>query len=164
MLIKIIHMTAGLLVVILFYTQAIMVLRARGQVHTLRTSHVPQIVGFARFLKILAHIATAVTILVGGYLFLKLPGIYHYWSLTKIVLFGLAIIFSTMAFRGEGSRRAQNIGLFGAAICYAAIITLLIVKPWGVIVTDPVSQPVPNNSYSSGMHLDNAARDKAQSR
>ncbi len=145
MLIKIIHMTAGSLVVILFFAQAVMVLRARGQVQTLRTSHVPQIVGFARFLKILAHIATAVTILVGCYLFLKLPGVYPYWSLIKITLFGIAIILSSIAFRGDGSKRAQNLSLLGAAICYVVMIMLLVVQPMGAIVTDPANQYVPTS-------------------
>lgn len=146
MLIKIIHMTAGMLVVVLFYAQAMMLLRRRSQVQTLRTSEVPRIIGLPRFLKIAMHICWTIVILAGIYLLLKLPGIYPYWLLAKILLFILAVIFSIFSFRGQGSKRAQNIGLLGAAICYALIILLVVIKPWGFVFTGHVNQPVPGSA------------------
>jgi uncharacterized membrane protein SirB2 len=154
MLIKIIHMTAGMLVIVLFYAQAIMLLRRRGAVQTLRTSEVPRITGLPRFLKIAMHICWTIVILAGVYLLLKLPGIYPYWLLAKILLFVLAIIFSIFSFRGQGSKQAQNIGLLGAAICYALIILLVVIKPWGFVFTGNVNQPV-SGSAGAGVAQSN---------
>ena len=142
MLIKIIHMTAGLLVIILFYAQMVLLLKRRSGVQTLRTSEVPRITGLPKFLKIAMHICWTVVILAGIYLLLKLPGIYPYWLLAKLVLFILAVVFSIYSFRGRGAQRAQNIGLLGAAICYALILFLVVVKPGGYMLTGGANQPI----------------------
>ena len=142
MLIKIIHMIAGMLVVILFYAQLGMLFSRRRAVQTLRTSEVPPIIGLPRVLKISMHICWSIVIVAGIYLLVQLPGVYPYWLLAKILVFILAIVFSIMSFRGKGSKRAQNIGLFGAAICYALIILLVAIKPWGFVLTGNVNQPV----------------------
>ena len=149
MLIKVIHVIAGMLVVVLFYAQLGMLISRRRAVQTLRTSEVPRIVGLPRVLKIAMHICWSIVILAGIYLFIKLSGIYPYWLLAKILLFIFAIIFSIMSFRGKGSRRAQNIGLFGAAICYALIILLVGIKPWGFVLTGNVNQPVSGSASAT---------------
>lgn len=149
MLVKIIHVIAGMLVVILFYAQLGMLISRRRVVQTLRTSEVPRIIGLPRVLKIAMHICWSIVILAGIYLFIKLSGIYPYWLLAKILLFIFAIIFSIMSFRGKGSQRAQNIGLFGAAICYALIILLVSIKPWGVVLTGNINQPVSGSANAT---------------
>lgn len=149
MLIKIIHVIAGLLVVILFYAQLGMLLSRRRAVQTLRTSEVPRIVGLPRVLKISMHICWSIVIVAGVYLLIQLPGVYPYWLLAKIFVFILAIIFSIMSFRGKGSQRAQNIGLFGAAICYALIILLVAIKPWGFVLTGSINQPVSGSANAA---------------
>lgn len=142
MLIKMIHMTSGLLVVILFYVQAIMLLQRRRDAAALQTDGVQPITGLAKGLKIALHICWSVLMVAGIYLLMKLPGIYPYWLMAKIGLFVVAIIFSIMSFRGKGSKHAQNIGLLGAAICYALILFLVIIKPWGYAITGGANQPV----------------------
>jgi uncharacterized membrane protein SirB2 len=142
MLVKIIHMTAGMLVIVLFYVQMLMLLIRRGGEQTLRDSNVSRMTGISRFLKISMHLCWTIVIVAGIYLLMKLPGIYPYWLLTKIGLFVFAIIFSVFSFRGKGSRRLQNIGLIGAAICYALIVGLVMVKPWGFLLTGNQNQPV----------------------
>ncbi|GAC1607679.1 MAG: hypothetical protein NVS3B3_10930 [Aquirhabdus sp.] len=150
MLIKIIHMTAGLLVVLLFYIQAIMLLLRRRSEAAFHTEGVPQIIGLAKKLKIALHICWTVLILAGLYLLVNLPGVYPYWIFAKIGLFILAVLFSILSFRGKGSTRAQNIGLFGAAICYALIVFLVSFKPWGYVMTSGANQPVAGSAALSG--------------
>ncbi len=142
MLIKIIHMTAGLLVVVLFYAQALMLLQRRRSAAAFHTEGVQPITGLAKGLKIALHISWTVAIVAGIYLLVKLPGIYPHYLIAKIALFVLAIIFSILSFRGKGSQHAQNTGLIGAAICYALILFLVIVKPGGYVLTGNVNQPV----------------------
>jgi uncharacterized membrane protein SirB2 len=142
MLIKIIHMAAGMLVVVLFYAQMMILLIRRRNGQVLHVTEVPRISGLQRILKISLHICWTIVIVAGIYLLMKLPGIYPYWLLTKIGLFVLAIIFSIFSFRGKGSLRLQNIGLIGAAICYALIVGLVVFKPWGFLLTGSVNQSV----------------------
>lgn len=142
MLIKIIHMTAGLLVIILFYTQAMMLLQRRRSAAAFHTEGVTPITGLAKGLKIALHACWTLVIVAGIYLWVNLPGIYPYWLIAKIGLFVLAIVFSILSFRGKGSKDAQNIGLIGAAICYALILFLVVVKPWGYLLTAGANQPI----------------------
>lgn len=142
MLIKIIHMTAGLLVIILFYAQAVMLLQRRRSSAVPDSDAVQPIAGLAKGLKIALHICWTIVIVAGIYLLLNLPGIYPYWLMVKIGLFVLAIVFSILSFRGKGSKTAQNIGLMGAAICYALILCLVLIKPWGYVLTGGANQPV----------------------
>ena len=144
MLIKMIHMTAGLLAIVLFYAQAIMLLQRRRAAGLLQSEDVPRITGLAKVLKIALHICWSVLMVAGIYLLIKLPGIYPYWLIAKIGLFVLAIVFSILSFRGKGSRQAQNVGLMGAAICYALILFLAVVQPWGqkYLITGGANQPV----------------------
>ncbi len=149
MLIKMIHMTAGVLVIVLFYAQAIMLLNRRRAEQTLRTSDVPRIIGLPKVLKISMHICWTIVILAGVYLLVRLPGVYPYWLLAKILLFVCAIIFSIFSFRGKGSKQAQNIGLLGAAICYALILVLVVAKPWGYVLAGGVNQPVAGSASTT---------------
>jgi uncharacterized membrane protein SirB2 len=141
MLIKIIHMTAGMLVVVLFYLQMIMLLRRRAA-QSNQSVEVLRITGLPKVLKIAMHSCWSLAIIAGLYLLCQLPGIYPYWLLVKIGLFVFAIIFSILSFRSKGTRQLQNIGLIGAAICYALIIVLIVVKPWGFLLTGNLNQPV----------------------
>lgn len=149
MLIKIIHITAGVLVVLLFYTQAIMVLLRRRSEAAFHTHGVPQILGLAKKLKIAMHICWTVLILAGLYLLANLPGVYPYWIFAKIGVFVLAIIFSILSFRSKGSTRTQNIGLIGATICYALIVFLVSFQPWGYVMTGGANQPVAGSASAS---------------
>lgn len=150
MLIKIIHMAAGLLVIILFYAQAMMLLQRRRSSAAFHPDGVEPITGFAKGLKIALHISWTVVIVAGVYLLMNLPGIYPYWLMAKIGVFVLAIVFSILSFRGKGSKHAQNIGLFGATICYALILFLVIVKPGGYVLTGGANQPVAGSTALSG--------------
>ncbi len=149
MLIKIIHMTAGVLVVLLFYTQAIMLLLRRRSEAAFHTHGVVPIMGLAKKLKIALHICWTVLILAGLSLLVNLPGVYPYWVFAKIGVFVLAILFSVLSFREKGSTRAQNIGLIGATICYALIVFLVSFKPWGYVMTGGANQPVAGSANAS---------------
>ena len=152
MLIKIIHMTAGLLVIILFYTQAMMLLQRRRSAAAFPADSVSPITGLAKGLKIALHICWTILIVAGLYLLANLPGIYPYWLMAKIGLFVLAIIFSILSFRGKGSKHAQNIGLIGAAICYALILFLVVVKPWGYVLAGGANQPIAGSASAALGH------------
>lgn len=149
MLIKIIHMTAGLLVIILFYAQAVMLLQHRRASAAFHTDGVEPITGLAKGLKIALHISWTVVFVAGIYLLVNLADIYPYYLIVKILLSVLAIIFSILSFRGKGSKLAQNIGLFGAAICYALILFLVVVKPGGYVLTGGANQPVAGSAALS---------------
>jgi uncharacterized membrane protein SirB2 len=153
MLIKIIHMTAGMLVVVLFYTQLMMLLIRRRNGQAVHIPEVPRMSGLQRFLKISMHMCWTIVIVAGIYLLVQLSGIYPYWLLTKIGLFVLAIIFSIFSFRAKGSMRLQNIGLIGAAICYALIVGLVVIKPWGFLLTGSVNQPVTSHASINAGHV-----------
>lgn len=149
MLIKIIHMTAGLLVIILFYVQAMMLLQRRRSAAAFTADSIPPITGLAKGLKIALHICWTVLTVAGVYLLVNLPGIYPHYLIAKMIVFVFAIIFSILSFRGKGSKHAQNIGLIGAAICYALILFLVIVKPGGYVLTGGVNQPVAGSAALS---------------
>ncbi len=152
MLIKMIHMTAGLLVIILFYAQALMLLQRRRVAQAFPADRVQPITGLAKVLKIALHICWTILIVAGLYLLANLPGIYPYWLMAKIGLFVLAIIFSIFSFRGKGSKPEQNIGLIGAAICYALILFLVVVKPWGYVLTGGANQPIAGSASADLGH------------
>ncbi|MBC7750528.1 MAG: SirB2 family protein [Candidatus Saccharibacteria bacterium] len=152
MLIKIIHMSAGLLVIILFYVQAVMLLQRRRAAQAFPVHSVQPITGLAKGLKMALHICWTIVIVAGLYLLANLPGIYPYWLMAKIGLFVLAIVFSIFSFRGKGSKRRQNISLIGAAICYALILFLVIVKPWGYVLTGHANQPVSGSASEALVH------------
>jgi len=141
-LIKIIHMAAGLLVIILFYAQAMMLLQQRRSSAAFPTDGIQPITGLAKGLKIALHLCWTVVIVAGVYLLVNLPDIYPHYLIAKIIVSVLAIFFSILSFRGKGSKHAQNIGLIGAAICYALILFLVVVKPGGYVLTGGANQPV----------------------
>ncbi len=142
MLIKIIHMTAASLTVLLFLIQAVMLLKRRSIVGRVETETVAAVTGLGKWVKILGHVAWTVLIITGLWLLAQLPSFYPHWLLVKIGVFVLAIIFSVIGFRAKSSIAMQNFGLAAAAICYALIIYLIVMKPWGYVLTSGVNQPV----------------------
>ncbi len=146
MLIKIIHMSAGMLTVLLFIVQAVLLLKRRMRMSVQPGGKQTKLaaaegVRLARIIKIVSHAIWLVLILAGLWLLTQLP-IYPYYLFAKIGLFVLAIVFSVFAFRAKSSVALQNIGLLGGALCYGAILFLIVAKPGGFLLTSQANQPV----------------------
>ena len=146
MLIKIIHMSAGMLTILLFIVQAALLLKRRMRMSVQPGGKQTKIaaaqgVQLARIIKIISHAVWLVLILAGLWLLAHLP-IYPYWIFAKIGIFVLAIIFSVFAFRAKSSVPMQNIGLLGGSLCYGAIIYLVVAQPGGYLLTSSANQPV----------------------
>jgi uncharacterized membrane protein SirB2 len=146
MLIKIIHMSAGMLTVLLFIVQAVLLLKRRMRMSVQPGGKQTKIaaaqgVQLAHIIKLVSHAVWLVLILAGLWLLVHLP-IYPYWIFAKIGLFVLAIVFSVFAFRSKNSVAVQNIGLLGGALCYGAILYLIVAQPFGFLLTSSANQPV----------------------
>jgi uncharacterized membrane protein SirB2 len=135
MLIKIIHMSVGTLAILLFITRA--VLGARSSNGRLSSA------GLERFFKIAPHIVYSVIVGCGLYLLLQLPQVYPHWLIAKMVLFVVAVSASTKAFKVTATREQFKRGVLVAAVAYAGMIGLIVVKPNGAVVTQPVAVSAP---------------------
>ncbi len=122
MLIKILHMSFGVLAILMFATRAILGMRAPSPSGQLAS------VGLSKFFKIAPHIVYSVILLAGVWMLLLLP-IYPHWILAKIVLFLVAISASVKAFRDTATASQFKTGVLVASIAYAAILWLAIAKP-----------------------------------
>ncbi|MEC7120470.1 MAG: SirB2 family protein [Pseudomonadota bacterium] len=124
-LIKVLHMSFGVLAILMFATRAILGFRAspNGQL---------QSAGMTKFFKIAPHVVYTVVIVCGVLLLLPLP-IYPHWIIAKIVLFFVAISASVKAFKPEVTAPQFRTGVFVATIAYVAILFLAIAKPGGFI-------------------------------
>ncbi|WP_410209357.1 SirB2 family protein [Aquirhabdus sp.] len=142
MLIKIIHMTAASLTILLFLIQAMLLLKRRSIAGRAEADVVTNVTGLGKLIKILGHVTWTVLIITGLWLLSQLPSFYPHWLLVKIAVFVFAIVFSVLAFRAKSSVTLQNVGLAGAAICYGLIIYLVVMKPWGYVLTSGINQPI----------------------
>ncbi len=122
MLIKILHMSFGVLAILMFATRAILGMRAPSPSGQLAS------VGLSKFFKIAPHIVYTVVVLVGLHLLLKLPPGQH-WAFAKIILFLVAISASVKAFRATATPNQFKTGVLVATVAYAAILWLAIAKP-----------------------------------
>ena len=146
MLIKIIHMSAGMLTILLFIVQAVLLLKRRMRMSVQPGGKQTKIaaaqgVQLAHIIKMVSHTVWLVLIVAGLWLLAHLP-IYPYWIFAKIGIFVLASMFSVFAFRAKNSVALQNIGLLGGALCYGAILYLIMAQPWGYLLTSNANQPV----------------------
>ena len=139
MLIKVLHRSFGSLAVLMFIARAVLGARAvDGRIAS---------AGLARFFKIAPHVVYTVLVACGLYLLLQLPNVYPYWLIAKMVLVVVAVSASTKAFKDTATRDQFKRGVFVAALAYAGIIGLIVVKPAGLLVT----QPSAASSTQSGM-------------
>lgn len=133
MLIKIIHMSFGVLTLLLFATRAFMGLRSPNGRLTASKE---------KFFKIALHAGYTVLVLCGLWLLVQLPNVYPHWIIAKLVLFAVALSASTKAFKTTATRAQLKSGVFVASIAYVAIVWLIIAKPGGVLVTKaPATDP-----------------------
>ena len=122
MLIKILHMSFGVLAIIMFAARAVLGVLAASPNGQLASA------GLSKFFKITPHIVYTVVILAGLSLLWQLP-IYPHWILAKIVLFLVAISASVKAFRETATASQFKTGVFIATVAYAAILWLAIAQP-----------------------------------
>lgn len=143
--VKIIHMVAGLLTLLMFIGRGVLVWRSGSVAQNPRLE---------RFFKIVPHIVYTVLLVAGLWMLFQLPGVYPYWLITKIVLFGVAVSASIKAFRVTASRQQQRGGIVLAALAYAGLLFMIIAKPGGVymshaateVATAPASALAPTSS------------------
>jgi hypothetical protein len=69
--------------------------------------------------------------------------VYPHWLIAKMVLFVVAVSASTKAFKVTATREQFKRGVLVAAVAYAGIIGLIVVKPSGAVVTQPVAVSAP---------------------
>lgn len=122
MLIKVLHMSFGILAILMFATRAILGMLAPSPSGQLAST------GLSKFFKIAPHIVYSVVLLIGLHLLLKLPPGQH-WAFAKIVLFLVAISASVKAFRDTATVSQFKTGVFVATVAYMAILWLAIAKP-----------------------------------
>ncbi len=122
MLIKVLHMSFGVLAILMFATRAILGMRSPNPSGQLLSK------GLTKFFKIAPHIVYTVVLLAGIGLLLQLP-IYPHWVFAKIILFLVAISSSVKAFRDTASVNEFKMGVLVASVAYAAILWLAIAKP-----------------------------------
>lgn len=114
MLIKFIHMGAGVLVIALFLLQSYLVITKK---------QIP------KGLKVVSHINFTLVLLLGLALLLQTPkGAYPHWLFAKIILFFVALSASLKAFKAveEAQKKA---GIFVTTLAYAGIVGLIIIQP-----------------------------------
>lgn len=122
MLIKVLHMSFGVLAILMFATRAVL-----GLLSSSPSGHLSS-AGLSKFFKIAPHIVYTVVLLAGIALLMYLP-IYPHWIFAKIVLFLVAISASVKAFRDTATVNQFKAGIFVASIAYVAILWLAIAKP-----------------------------------
>lgn len=122
MLIKVLHMSFGVLAILMFVTRAILGAMAPSPSGQLASA------GLSKFFKIAPHVVYSVVLLSGIAMLLQLP-IYPHWIFAKIILFLVAISASVKAFRDTATVSQFKTGVFVASIAYAAILWLAIAKP-----------------------------------
>jgi uncharacterized membrane protein SirB2 len=121
-LIKVLHMSFGVLAILMFATRAILGMLAPSPNGQLASA------GLNKFFKIAPHIVYTLVLLAGVGLMLQLP-IYPHWIFAKIILFLVAISASVKAFRETATVSQFKTGVFVASIAYVAILWLAIAKP-----------------------------------
>ena len=122
MLMKVLHMSFGVLAILMFATRAILGAIAPSPSGQLASA------GLTKFFKIAPHVVYTVVLVAGVAMLLQLP-IYPHWILAKIVLFLVAISASVKAFRATATASQFKTGVFVATVAYAAILWLAIAKP-----------------------------------
>lgn len=122
MLIKVLHMSFGVLAILMFATRAVLGMLAPSPNGQLASA------GLTKFFKIAPHIVYTVVVLAGVWMLLLLP-IYPHWIFAKIVLFLVAISSSVKAFRDTASVNEFKMGVLVASVAYVAILWLAIAKP-----------------------------------
>lgn len=122
MLIKVLHMSFGVLAILMFATRAVLGMLAPSPSGQLASA------GMSKFFKIAPHIVYTVVLLTGLSVLMYLP-IYPHWIFAKIVLFLVAISASVKAFRDTATVSQFKTGVFVATIAYVAILWLAIAKP-----------------------------------
>jgi uncharacterized membrane protein SirB2 len=131
MLIKILHMSFGLLAPLLFWARVAMSWKTNGEMTG----------GTAKFFKIAPHIVYTVLVLCGLHLLMQLPGVYPHWLIAKLVLFAVAISASIKAFRSDATQSKFRSGVLVASIAYIGIFWLIIAKPGGLYIQQPTTPP-----------------------
>lgn len=131
MLIKILHMSFGLLAPLLFWARVAMSWKTNGEMTG----------GTAKFFKIAPHIVYTVLVLCGLHLLMQLPGVYPHWLIAKLVLFAVAISASIKAFRSDATQSKFRSGVLVASIAYIGIFWLIIAKPGGLYMQQPSTPP-----------------------
>lgn len=122
MLIKVLHMSFGVLAILMFATRATLGAFSASSSGQLASA------GLSKFFKIAPHIVYTVVLVAGVVMLLQLP-IYPHWIFAKIILFLVAISASVKAFRDTATVSQFKTGVFVASIAYAAILWLAIAKP-----------------------------------